>query len=84
MAEEKSHDEDDMTPDERVSWLRDRVSLNVLLLMRTISKDDDDSTHTLLLPYRTVPYRIASHRTVPYYMFRVDRASKWKHRKSDV
>ena len=33
MAEEKSPDDDDMTPDERVSWLRDRVSFNVLLLI---------------------------------------------------
>jgi hypothetical protein len=33
MAEEKNPDDDDMTPDERVSWLRDRVSFNVLLLI---------------------------------------------------
>jgi hypothetical protein len=70
MAEEKSPDDDDMTPDERVSWLRDRVSFNVLLLIclclsYSISKDDD------------------SHYT-NYYIFHVDRASKWKHRKSDA
>jgi hypothetical protein len=33
MAEEKSHDDDDMTPEERVAWLRDHVSLNGLLLL---------------------------------------------------
>jgi hypothetical protein len=50
MAEEKSHDDDDMTPEERVAWLRDHVSFNVHVLL--LKKGDDDDSHSILLHFR--------------------------------